>query len=78
MAVQYSDSGGIPVKVPNSLLVTDVTYSVDGYWLLFTSWYSGNHEICIMRPNGVDRHTILENPAYEFDPVWRPNPSQKP
>ncbi len=77
-AVPYSESGAIAVKVPNSLLVTDVSYSVDGYWLLFTSWYSGNHEICIMRPNGVDRHAVLENPAYDFDPVWRPNPSVKP
>jgi serine/threonine protein kinase len=74
MAVPYTESGAMPVKVPNSLLVNDVSYSIDGYWLLFTSWYTGNHEITIMRPNGVDRHAILVDPAYDFDPAWRPNP----
>lgn len=72
MAVPYTTTGAMPVKVPNSLLINDVSYSVDGYWLLFTSWYTGNHEITIMRPNGVDRHAILVDPAYDFDPVWRP------
>jgi hypothetical protein len=41
---------------------------------LFTSWFSGNHDIYIMRANGVDRHPVLQDPAYDFDPVWRPNP----
>ncbi len=72
MAVPYSLDGAQPVEVPNSQLVTDVSYSLDGYWLLFTSWFSGNHDITIMRPNGVDRHAILTDPAYDFDPAWRP------
>jgi eukaryotic-like serine/threonine-protein kinase len=76
MAVPYTLIGAMPIKVPNSLLVSDVSYSIDGYWLLFTSWYSGNHEITIMRPNGIDRHAILVDPAYDFDPVWRPNPGK--
>jgi serine/threonine protein kinase len=73
MAVPYSDVGEMPVEVPNSQLVADVNYSFDGYWLLFTSWFSGNHDIYIMRANGVDRHPILQDQAYDFDPVWRPN-----
>lgn len=72
MAVPYSETGAVPVQVSNSLLVQDVSYSFDGYWLLFTSWYAGNHDISIMRANGVDRRVIEENPAYDFDPVWRP------
>jgi len=78
MAVPYTETGAMPVEVPNSQLVVDANYSLDGYWLLFTSWFSGNHDIYIMRPNGVDRHSIVENPAYEFDPVWRPNPIYQP
>ncbi len=78
MAVPYTDTGAIPVQVPNSLLVQDVTYSFDGYWLLFTSWYSGNHDIYVMRANGVDRQPIEINPAYDFDPVWRPRPVTPP
>jgi serine/threonine protein kinase len=74
MAVPYSETGAMPVEVPNSQLVADANYSFDGFWLLFTSWFSGNHDIYIMRANGVDRHAILQDPAYDFDPVWRPNP----
>jgi serine/threonine protein kinase/Tol biopolymer transport system component len=74
MAVPYSETGAMPVEVPNSQLVADANYSFDGFWLLFTSWFSGNHDIYIMRANGVDRHAVLQDPAYDFDPVWRPNP----
>ena len=72
MAVSYTLGGTIPVDVPNSQLVLDVNYSFDGYWLLFTSWFSGNHDIYVMRTNGVERHPIVVYPSYEFDPVWRP------
>jgi Tol biopolymer transport system component len=78
MAVPYTQGGAVPVLVPNSQLVSDVSYSIDGYWLLFTSWFSGNHEINVMRPNGVDRHPILVDPAYDFDPCWRPKPKTSP
>ena len=72
MAVPYTVAGAMPIEVPNSQLVADVNYSFDGFWLLFTSWFSGNHDIYVMRANGVDRHPILQDPAYDFDPVWRP------
>ena len=72
MAVPYTETGAMPVEVQNSQLVLDVNYSFDGYWLLFTSWFSGNHDIYVMRANGVDRHAIVIDPAYDFDPVWRP------
>ncbi len=72
MAVTYSEEGTVPVEVANSQLVLDLNYSFDGYWLLFTSWFSGNHDIYVMRTNGVERHPIVVNPAYDFDPVWRP------
>jgi serine/threonine protein kinase len=72
MAVPFTEAGTMPVEVPNSQLVSDVNYSFDGFWLLFTSWFSGNHDIYVMRANGVDRHPLLVDPAYDFDPVWRP------
>jgi serine/threonine protein kinase len=81
MAVQYTETGEVPIKVPNSLLVSDATYSFDGYWLLFTSWFSGSHDINAMRVNGGDKYAIEDDPAYDFDPAWRPtppNPSSAP
>jgi len=78
MALPYNQTGAIPVDVPNSQLVSDSSYSFDGYWLLFTSWYSGFHDIYIMRVNGVDRMPIEDDPAYDFDPAWRPISSNLP
>jgi Tol biopolymer transport system component len=72
MAVPYTENGAVPVDVPNSQLVSDVSFSMDGYWLIFTSWFSGSHDINMMRVNGVDRQEIEVDPAYDFDPVWRP------
>jgi Tol biopolymer transport system component len=78
MAIPYTETGALPVDVPNSQLEADASYSFDGYWLLFTSWYSGFHDIYIMRVNGVDRTPIEDDPAYDFDPAWRPNPLNQP
>ncbi len=78
MAVPNTQAGAMPVEVPNSQLIVDASYSVDGYWLLFTSWFSGNHEITVMRPNGVARHPVLVDPAYDFDPYWQPKPKITP
>lgn len=78
MAVPFTETGAMPVEVPNSQLVADVSYSFDGFWLLFTGWYTGNHEISVMRPNGVDRQLIWADLAYDFDPAWRPIPVIQP
>jgi len=78
MAVPYTQDGAQPVEVANSSLVSDVSYSFDGYWLLFTSWFSGFHDITLMRVNGVDRHSVLEDIYYDFDPAWRPYPVTLP
>jgi serine/threonine protein kinase/Tol biopolymer transport system component len=78
MAVPYTETGAMPVEVANSELAVDASYSFDGYWLLFTSWFFGNHDIYIMRSNGVDRQVIVNNLAYDFDPAWRPYISNRP
>jgi len=70
-AVTYSLEGAIPVEVTNSLRIVDASYSPDGFWLVFKSWTSG-HDIYIMRSNGVDREPLITDPAYDFDPAWRP------
>ena len=72
VAVAYSVEGALPVDVPNANLVSRVNYSPDGFWLVYRSWASGNHDIYIMRPSGVDKQLIISDPAYDFDPVWRP------
>jgi serine/threonine protein kinase/Tol biopolymer transport system component len=76
MAVPYSDNGALPSQIPNSDLVVEQSYSPDGFWLVFKSWIAGNHDIYIMRSNGVDKRAIVTDPAYDFDPSWRPSVSQ--
>jgi serine/threonine protein kinase len=72
MAVAYSDEVRSPVVIPNSDSASEPSYSPDGFWLVFRSWATGNHDIAIMRPSGVDRQNLLDDLAYDFDPDWNP------
>jgi len=71
-SVAYSPEGGMANEISNSTLAVDPAYSPDGFWLVFKSWLSGSHDIYMMRANGVDRQVIVSDPAYDYDPVWRP------
>ncbi len=52
-------------------------FSPDGVWLVFESWPDGdNHDIYVMTPNGVDKQRLTEDPAFDFDPAWRPSPTE--
>lgn len=72
MAVPYTPTGALAVDIPNGSLASMANYSPDGFWLVFKSWALGNHDIYIMRSNGVDKQTIVSDPAYDFDPCWQP------
>jgi len=71
-AVPFSAEGAMAVEVMNSTQVVDAMISPDGFWLVFKSWISGSHDIYLMRSNGIDREPLITDPAYDFDPVWRP------
>ena len=72
MAVPYTEEGALAVEVPNADQLGEVSFSPDGYWVVFRSWAGGNHDLFIMRPNGVDVQNLVTDPAYDFDPSWRP------
>ena len=72
MAVAYTTTGDLAVDIANGEQVSMASYSPDGFWLIFKSWASGNHDIYIMRRNGVDKQLIVSDPAYDFDPTWQP------
>ena len=71
-AVEFSLEGAIAVEVRNSTLAIDPSFSPDGFWMAFKSWESGSHDIYLMRSNGVNREPLVTDPAYDFDPAWRP------
>jgi Tol biopolymer transport system component len=72
MAVPYTNEGALPVEIPSALLSSEASYSSDGFWLVFKNWTSGNHDIYIMRANGIDRQPLVTDESYDFDPCWRP------
>ncbi|MFQ5615439.1 MAG: hypothetical protein ACE5GO_03150 [Anaerolineales bacterium] len=49
--------------------------SPDGAWLLYESWPDGvNHDIYVMTIGGEEITQLTTDPAFDFDPVWRPVP----
>ena len=61
----YPFHGAVPMR--------EADYSPDGFWLALESWPEGyEHDIFIMAPNGVERKQLTSDPAWDFDPVWRP------
>ncbi len=59
----------------DSVPVAEVHPSPDGAWLAFESWPDGiNHDIYIMNINGANRERLTTDPAFDFDPAWRPAP----
>ena len=55
------------------LPMREASYSPDGAWIAFESWPDGtNHDIFIMTSNGLGRQRLTDDPAFDFDPAWRP------
>jgi eukaryotic-like serine/threonine-protein kinase len=57
----------------------DARYSPDSAWLTFESWQwaqSAYHNIYIMSSSGVSLQQVTSDPTFDFQPVWRPLPSQ--
>jgi Tol biopolymer transport system component len=61
------------IQVPNSNYATDVSISPDLNWLAFESTDDGVvYTIELMTRDGKNRAALTNDPAQEFDPVWRP------
>jgi Tol biopolymer transport system component len=61
----YQGAGNIPMRKAD--------YSPDGFWLALESWPDGvNHDIYVMTSNGAERTPVTTDPAFDFDPDWRP------
>ncbi len=73
LAVPYTTEAVVPSYISDVTMLAELSFSPDGYWLTYRSWATGNHDLFIMRPNGVDaRPVVIEETAYDFDPAWRP------
>ncbi|MBL8058290.1 MAG: PD40 domain-containing protein, partial [Anaerolineales bacterium] len=47
-------------------------WSPDGRWITFESWRQGNHDIWIMTANGGQPVAVTTDPAWDYQPAWRP------
>ena len=62
-------------QVTNGNYATDVSVSPDMRWLAFESTQDGlEYSIELMTSDGLERTLLTDDPALEFDPVWRPLP----
>ncbi len=51
----------------------EARWSPDSRWLVFETWPDGsNHELAIMTSGCTNYTQLVSDPAYDFDPVWRP------
>lgn len=51
----------------------EAEFSPDGFWITFESWPDGvNHDVYIMNSGGSNIRQLTTDPAYDFDPTWRP------
>ena len=56
--------------------IAGVSVSPDGFWLAYEGWPVGkNHDIYMMTANGANVTRLTSDAGLDFDPVWRPIPS---
>jgi Tol biopolymer transport system component len=76
----YEDRGSEERRIPplyesDSDPKSSATISPDGKWIIYESWPDGrNHDIYIMDIDGFNRKRITTDPAFDFEPDWRPLP----
>jgi hypothetical protein len=53
----------------------DADFNSDGFWLAYEGWPDGaNHDIYLMREDGLLVIRLTDDPAIDFDPAWKPKP----
>ena len=69
----YPPSINDQVKIAEQIFpVYSPRYSPDGLWVIFEGVKTGNHEIFIMTQNGSQLTQLTNDPAFDFQPTWRP------
>ena len=75
MSYPYNNGkAGLAATLNNGSFASDADYSADGHWLVFENIEDLNYEIYTLDLISSLRRRITDNPASDFDPVWRPLP----
>jgi Tol biopolymer transport system component len=73
MQLSYEDLSQEPRRMNFVTPIEDVSFSPDGYWLVFEGMDSeGNREIYFMTVAGSGRTRLTNDLKIDFDPAWRP------
>jgi Tol biopolymer transport system component/serine/threonine protein kinase len=73
MQIDYPSLDQEPRRMNFVTPIEDVSFSPDGYWLVFEGMDSqGNREIYYMTVAGSGRTRLTNDPKIDFDPAWRP------
>jgi Tol biopolymer transport system component len=71
---EYPPSITAQVKIGEQIFpVYSPRYSPDGMWIVFEGVKNGNHEIFKMAQNGSQLAQLTNDPAFDFQPAWRPD-----
>jgi eukaryotic-like serine/threonine-protein kinase len=77
MQIDYENPGQEPRRMNFLTPIEDVSFSPDGYWLVFEGMDSeGNRDIYFITVAGSGRTRLTNDPKIDFDPAWRPLPNQ--
>ncbi|MEA2008662.1 MAG: protein kinase [Chloroflexota bacterium] len=71
----YAEGGLHEEKIyPGYAPSKEGNYSSDGKWIVFESWPTSdtNHDIYLLAVGEEEPQRLTTDPAYDFDPVWRP------
>ncbi len=66
---------GINLELDN-LPVSNIDFSDDAFWLLYEGMEEFNHDIFMSSLAGASRTRLTSDPANDYDPVWRPMPTE--
>jgi serine/threonine protein kinase/Tol biopolymer transport system component len=77
MRLRYEDRlSRLATQVDITPPIIDVSFSPDGFWIVFESKPDENarHDIYIVTVTGASIKRLTADPGSDFDPVWRPLP----
>lgn len=77
MNILYENRPGEGINLDLDILpVIDIDFSDDSFWMLYEGVEEGNHDVFMSTLAGASRTRLTSDPANDYDPVWRPIPTE--
>ena len=78
MSILYENrpGEGVESELEHRPLVRDMDISSDTFWILYEGLEEFNYDIFLSTLAGASRTRLTRDPGKDFDPVWRPLPTE--